>query len=261
MSAMLTARKNRFMNGLIYRLLMKPALRSGFHRVRIRHAAQRPSAATSPCIIFGNHSAWWDAHVPMTANQERWGLDGYVMVEDTQLSRYQFFRYCGCFSVNRADGRSAMQSVTYAADLFTAGPGRMLLIFPQGEILANDARPLRFFAGTGHIVKKVLARAPECWLYPMALRYEFIGEQKPDAFVSLGAPLVCTAGRVDAKAITAQMEQALTDELDRLRDDVVAYRFGDFETLVEGAWSINRAWDAVRGKRQIKQVGGDSDSA
>lgn len=259
---MLTARKNRFMNGLIYRLLMKPALRSGFHLVRIRQAEPRPSLATSPCIVFGNHSAWWDAHLPMMANEERWGLDGYAMVEDAQLSRYQFFRYCGCFSVNRADGRSAMRSVTYAADALTGGPGRWLLIFPQGEILANDARPLRFFAGAGHIVKKVLARAPACWLYPMALRYEFIGEQKPDAFISLGAPLVCMAAeRVDAKAITAHMEQALTRELDRLRDDVVAYRFGDFETLVEGAWSINRAWDAVRGKRQIKQVGGESDGA
>lgn len=255
---MLIARKNRFMNGLIYRLLMKPALRSGFHRVRIRQTEPRPSSATAPCIIFGNHSAWWDAHVPMTANEERWGLDGYVMVEDTQLARYQFFRYCGCFSVNRADGRSAMQSVTYAAGVLTGGPGRLLLIFPQGEILANDARPLNFFAGTGHIVKKVLARAPECRLYPMALRYEFIGEQKPDAFLSLGGPLVCQAAeRVDAKAITAQMEQALTRELDRLRDDVVAYRFAGFETLVEGGWSINRVWDAVRGKRQIKQVGGD----
>jgi 1-acyl-sn-glycerol-3-phosphate acyltransferase len=194
----------------------------------------------------------------MMANEERWGLDGYVMVEDTQLTRYPFFRYCGCFSVNRADGRSAMQSVTYAADMLTGESERFLLIFPQGEILANDRRPLKFFSGAGHIVKKALARAPECWLYPMALRYEFIGEQRPDAFLSLGAPLLYQATeRVDAKAITAHMEHALTRELDRLRDDVVAYRFSDFETLIEGEWSINRLWDAVRGKRQITQVGGD----
>lgn len=248
---MLPAKKSPFWNKVIYATLMKPALHGAFHAVRFQQV--QPWPAEMPVIIYGNHSSWWDAHVPMTANEERWRRDGYVMVEDKQLARYGFFRYAGAFSVNRNDGRSAMQSLAYAVERLTEAPNRMLLIFPQGEILANDARPLKFFAGMGHIVKRV-AQAGAVALVPFALRYEFIGEQKPEAFMRVGAPAV-VSGQVDAKAITAQMEAALTNELDRLRDDVIAYRLDGFETLVAGVWSINRVWDAVRGKRQIKEVG------
>lgn len=251
MDVMLPAKKSPFWNKVIYSVLMKPALRGSFHATRYRQA--QPLPPDLPVILFGNHSAWWDAHLPMAANEERWHRDGYVMVEDTQLARYGFFRYAGAFSVNRHDGRSAMQSVAYAVDRLTEAPNRMLLIFPQGEILANDVRPLKFFPGISHIVKKAAQAGPVA-LLPFALRYEFIGEQKPDAFISVGEPLIAIAP-VDAKAITTQMEAALTHELDCLREDITAYRFGGFETLVAGAWGINRIWDAVRGKGQIKEVG------
>lgn len=248
---MLPAKKSPFWNRVIFSLLMRPALRGGFQAVHY-HQAQ-PFPIDMPVIVYGNHSSWWDAHLPMTANETRWHRDGYVMMEDTQLSRYGFFRYCGAFSVSRSDGRSAMQSVAYAVERLTEAPNRLLLIFPQGEIRANDVRPLQFYAGVGHIVKRVAPATPVA-LVPFALRYEFIGEQKPEAFMRVGVPAV-VQGQVDAKAVTAQMETMLTDELDRLRDDVVAYRFDGFETLVAGAWSINRIWDAVRGKRQMDEVG------
>jgi 1-acyl-sn-glycerol-3-phosphate acyltransferase len=254
MDVMLPAKKSPFWNKVIYSVLMKPALRGSFHAVHYRQA--QPLPPDLPVILFGNHSAWWDGHLPLAANEERWHRDGYVMVEDTQLARYGFFRYAGAFSVNRHDGRSAMQSVAYAVDKLTEAPNRMLLIFPQGEILANDVRPLKFFPGIGHIVKKAAQAGPVA-LLPFALRYEFIGEQKPDAFISVGAPVIAIAP-VDAKVITAQMEAALTHELDCLREDITAYRFGSFETLVAGAWGINRIWDAVRGKGQIKEVGRDT---
>lgn len=253
---MLTARKNPLLNAVIYRLLIRMPLQSAFHTVHYREAAPVPASA-APCVLIGNHSAWWDAHLPMAANEERWHLDGYVMVEDTQLSRYQFFRSVGAFSVNRRDGRSAMDSLNYGVRLLTEAPRRMLLLYPQGEILANDARPLQFFNGVGHIVKKVVAKAGACAVYPMALRYEFIGEQKPEAFISVGPVLLFDgATATDSHTITTTMEAALTAELDQLHLDVQGYRFERFTRLIKGGWSINRLWDAVRGKGQIRRVGG-----
>ncbi len=258
MSAILVARKNLLLNKLIYRVLIKPPLQSGFHSVRYREV--EPVGATDvPSIVIGNHSAWWDGHLPMAANEERWHTDGYVIAEDTQLSRYQFFRYVGAFSVNRSDGRSALESLNYAASLLTEAPRRMLLVFPQGEILANDTRPLKFFGGVGRILKKVVEQRGECNVYPMALRYEFVGEQKPEAFISMGTPLRYKRAGVqviDPRQATAEMESAVTRELDKLRDDITTYRFDDFLPLIKGGWSINRVWDAVRGKNQIKRVGG-----
>ncbi|MFN4293207.1 MAG: lysophospholipid acyltransferase family protein [Thermoflexales bacterium] len=263
---MLTARKNPLLNRLIYAFLIKAPLKSAFHRVYLRQAAPPPGPDSPPLIMFGNHSAWWDAHLAMALNEECWRTDGYVIVEDIQLSRYGFFRWCGAFSVNRRDPRSAVESLNYAVSLLTAASRRgaaprALLIFPQGEIRANDVRPLTFYQGAGRIASKTAQQVGACALYPIALRYEFIGEQKPDAFISVAQPFVVRkedgADALDPRRITARMERALTEELDRLRDDVVAYRLASFTPLIQGAWSINRIWDAVRGKEQIREVGID----
>ncbi len=252
----ITARKHPLLNRLIYIVLIKAPLRSSFY---LRQAAASPAADSPPIIMFGNHSAWWDAHLVMALNEEQWHTDGYVMVEDIQLARYGFFRWCGAFSVNRRDPRSAVESMNYAIDILTQSSHRSLLIFPQGEIRANDARPLVFFQGAGRIAGKVVGRAGACALYPIALRYEFIGEQRPDAFVSVGQPILLRRedglGALDPRQITARMEQALTEELDRLRADVIDYRLASFTPLIQGARSINRIWDAVRGKKQIREVG------
>jgi len=253
---MLRARKNPLVNALIYRLMIKPALRSAFHALYYRQA-ENIAESGGPCVVMANHSAWWDGHVPMLVNEEMWHLDGYVMIEDTQLVRYKFFRAMGGFSVNRYNARSALHSLSYAASILTGAPRRMLLIFPQGEIQANDVRPLTFYSGVGHIVRKVALAQGSCDVYPLALRYEFIGEQRPDAFASAGRALHFDAGHAtDVHATTALMQRALTDELDRLYTDLRAYRFDGFVPLIQGRGSINRIWDAVRGKAQIKRVGG-----
>jgi chlorobactene lauroyltransferase len=264
---MITARKHPLINRLIYLTLIKLPLRMSFHRVYLRQATAAPGLDSPPIIMFSNHSAWWDAHLAMVLNEECWHTDGYVMVEDTQLSRYRFFRWCGAFSVNRRDPRSAMESMIYAVQRLTEAPRRSLLIFPQGEILANDIRPLVFYQGAGRIASKVAAQAGICALYPIALRYEFIGEQKPDAFISVGPPLIIrrddptwsrdSSRPLDARLITQSMERALTEELDRLRADVIAYRLSLFTPIINGMWSINRIWDAVRGLEPIRYVGED----
>jgi chlorobactene lauroyltransferase len=253
---MIRAQKNPLLNKLIYTALIKSGLRNSFFRVNLRQATPSPKPGGPPVLLFCNHSAWWDGHLVMALNEERLKRNGYVMVEHTQLVRYQFFRAIGAYSVDRQDARSAIETLTYCTELMTTVPNIMMLIAPQGEILANDIRPLTFFGGVGRVVKEVAERVGACAAYPIALRYEFIGEQKPEAFISVGAPLLYLRGEpISAKKITRDMQTMLTLELDGLRKDVVGYKLDGFETLVDGAWSINRWWDAVRGKTQIKQVG------
>jgi len=252
---MIPARKNPFLNWLIYKLLIQSGLRSSFFRVNLRQAAPPPDG-TAPVILIANHSSWWDGHLAMALNEERWHMDAYMMIENTQLTRYKFFTWGGAFSVDRHDGRSALASLQYAADLVSSTPRRLLILYPQGEILANDVRPLHFFSGVGHLVKEVVQRAGACQVYSAALRYEFIGEQKPEAFISVGPPTTFSSTDLPAaKAIAGVLETELTSELDRLHADVVAYRLDTFEPMLSGGWSINRLWDALRGCKGIKQVG------
>ena len=252
---MITAKYSRLGMWLLINALFKPQLRASFNTVNLRIAESARTITTDvPLIFMANHSSWWDGHLVALMNALVFHREGYTMMEDTQLARYQFFRYAGCFSVNRADGRSAAESISYATRCLLAH-NRALLIFPQGEILANDARPLVFYNGMARLIKP-LARAA---CVPVAIRLEFIGEAKPDAFVSAGAPVFVDgetrAGKYAIQQTTARLEVALACELDALCEPLRARKFESFQTVLTGRPSINRLWDAVRGKPQIRPLG------
>ncbi len=206
-------------------------------------------------VLYGNHSTWWDGYLASYTSERLLKRETYTIVEDTQLRRYQFFRWIGAFSVSRSDGASAMASIRYANQKLHAN-GRALLIFPQGKIVGNDVRPLKFSSG----VSRAARGLPKVAFVPIGLRFEFVGEQRAEAFVSLGQPIVSDLSdvtRADERVLLSSLQQALTSTLDTLRDDVTAYRFADFDTMLSGPLGINRWWDALRGKPQIRRLGPD----
>ena len=123
-----------------------------------------------------------------------------------------------------------------------------MYIFPQGAIAPNDRRPLAVFPGVGHIVRRVGGAT----LLPVALRYEFRGEQRPEAFMLLG-PAHHSDG-ADVRALSGEIGARLTECVDTLRDLVLAEQFAGFQTLVQGRPGVNRVFDSVFGPlmRQLK---------
>ena len=117
--------------------------------------------------------------------------------------------------MNRQDARSALRSVAYISRLLAARRDRALAIFPQGEITPNDRRPLTMFSGMAHVAQ----RAGGATLWPVALRYEFRGEQRPEAFIRAG-PAHYAPADSDARALTAEAGARLTAACDALRDEV-----------------------------------------
>jgi 1-acyl-sn-glycerol-3-phosphate acyltransferase len=113
--------------------------------------------------------------------------------------------------------REAIKSINYAADLLQENSSRMLLIFPQGEIFPNDVRPLRFYNGLARIIEK----ANKSSAFPAAVRYEFLGNYKPEIFINIGEPeRVQAAGNFNSKNLTANFEKRLTDTLDELKQNI-----------------------------------------
>ena len=165
-------------------------LRHHFHGVHaggIDHVAALDR--TRPIILFGNHSCWWDGLMEFFFSADVFHLDAYLMMEERQLRRYGFFRWIGAFSVDRQSPRDAVRSIHYAASLFDR-PGRILWIYPQGVMKPNDARPLEFFSGTARLIE--LLRDPQ--VLPVAHRYEFLMEQRPEAFSLFGPPVDVSRG-------------------------------------------------------------------
>ncbi len=170
-----------------------------------------------PLILYANHSSWWDG---LTAFQisHKCRLDSYIMMEEKNLKKTILFTKLGAFSVVRENPKQAMQSVNYAADLLQNNRNRVLWIFPQGEILPNDVRPLKFFNGLSRIIKKI----GSCETAAVAMRYEFRGKFKPEVFVKIARLEFRDDHTVENhKLLTESLSANLTAALNELKSDVI----------------------------------------
>jgi 1-acyl-sn-glycerol-3-phosphate acyltransferase len=194
-----------------------------------------------PLLYLVTHVSWWDGYLLYLLNRHL-GRDGYLMMEERQLRRYPFFRWVGCFPVDRDQPRRAAVALREAAGLLTGAPNRAVVVFPQGVIAPADRRPLVLQTGAARLARAV----GRVLVLPVALRYEFLGDQHPVTFISAGPPLLIEGAR-DPRALTADFTARLTAEADRLREAVVAGDLADFRPILTGATSVNERFDRVRG--------------
>lgn len=247
---MIQAAKNPLGGWLVWRLV-RSSLRSHFHAVHVRRK-DNDQAAPLPAIYYVNHSSWWDGYTCMALNQLVLRQDCYLAMEERNLRRYRFFAWAGVFGLDRDDGRAALAALDYAAALLKDHPERAVFMFPEGTMAPNDHRPLRLYSGVAHLARRV----GEVQVIPIALRYEFLQEQRPEVFISVGQPQVVTDASLHPRALTASLAATLTEELDTLRDDVVAERLAGFQTILRGKGGVDRIFDRAmsRGRRESRRL-------
>ncbi len=224
---MLEAKKHAWFETIFARY-NRNLIKRRFHSVQVSGLDfLREKNAEIPFIVYGNHSSWWDGLVAFEIfRQEK--LDAFFMMEEKQLKNLFLFQRLGAFSIVRENGREAVKSINYSAELLKKS-SRTLLIFPQGEIVSNDARPIKFYNGLSRIIEKI----GEVYAVPIAMRYEFLGEFKPQIFVKIGLPeLIKTDGNFNAKEKTAIFAERLTTNLDKLKSDIINKDLNSFEKII-----------------------------
>jgi 1-acyl-sn-glycerol-3-phosphate acyltransferase len=188
---------------------------------------ERPHS-DAPLVLYANHSSWWDGLVAFQIGHAC-ALAQFVLMEERQLRKHMLFRRLGAFSVVRERAREASRSIEYASALLRADAARALWIFPQGATAPNDARPLRFYSGIAHIIK----RTQRAYVAPVALRYEFLEDFRPEAFARIGPLERIEAGAdFDIKETTGRLAHNLTRTLDALRADVLQASLQAYVELV-----------------------------
>lgn len=224
---MLTAKKKVWFDK-IFSVYNRNLIKRRFHALRVENLdflKQRDKRI--PLVFCANHSSWWDGLIAY----QLWRtceIDGFVMMEEKQLKDLQLFRKLGAFSVVRESPREAVKSINYATDLLKNRENRAVWIFPQGEIKPNDARPLGFFNGISRIVEKL----GNCNFLPVAMRYEFLNEFKPEIYVKIGQMQRFHKNeKFDSKDLTGKFETQLTDLLDALKNDIAAGNTESYKKL------------------------------
>ena len=121
-----------------------------------------------------------------------------------------------------------------------------MVVFPQGRIVPAERRPLLLESGAARLAR----RAGGATVLPVALRYEFLADQHPAAFISAGPPWSVTAEAArDPRALTAALAALLTAEADNLRAAIAADATADFRPLLAGCRSINDLYDQLLRRR------------
>jgi len=224
---MLEAKKSRWFEN-IFAIYNRNLLKRRFHSLQIYGLNYlNDKDLQIPLVIYANHSSWWDGLV-IRHILRRYDFENYVMMEEKQLRELFLFRKLGAFSVVREKPREAVKSINYAADLLKENPNRTILIFPQGEILPNDIRPLEFYNGLSRIIEK----AEMCSAVPIALRYEFLGNYKPEIYVKINAPETFNdIVRTDRKELSRKLSEKLTTTLDDLKTDIISSNTANYEKI------------------------------
>jgi chlorobactene lauroyltransferase len=224
---MLEAKKSRWFEEIFARY-NRNLFRRRFHSFRVAGLnLLRERETEIPMLFYANHSSWWDGLIAFEIAR-LCELNLFVMMEEKHLKKLFLFRKLGAFSVVRENPREAVRSINYAARILREEPRAALLIFPQGEILPSDARPLKFYTGISRVIEKTdTVRAA-----PLAMRCEFTSEFKPEIFVRIGEPETSKPEKnFDAKTTTKRFEKKLTETLDRLKSDIANKLLDDYEKI------------------------------
>ena len=194
-----------------------------------------------PTLFIGNHTNWWDGFLASLLTH-RLGLTFQVLMEARHLARYRMFLRVGALPMRRGRPREAY------SDLLAAGrylrPGAALWVFPQGERRPPREPIGRCERGAAELVRRAGTPVRVC---PVALRYAYIGEQLPEAFLLVGdAWTPRTDALTDRETLMGEMERRLTATLAELDERLDAERLDSFRPLAHGKLSINKRLDRVR---------------
>ena len=224
---MLKANKSRLFETL-FAVYNRNLFRRRFAALRVQGIENLQNRKSDlPLILYANHSSWWDGLVAFEIGRAA-RLDHFLMMEEKQLKQLFLFRRLGAFSVVRENPRAGLRSINYAVEILKEKPNRALWIFPQGEILPSDVRPLRFYQGLARIVEKT----GECLAVPVAMRYEFLGEFKPVAIAKIGRTEVLSNVR-DTRKLTEHLSLRLTEILEELKAETTAEKTSESIDLLK----------------------------
>jgi chlorobactene lauroyltransferase len=195
-----------------------------------------------PTLFVANHSNWWDGGLAFLVSRAL-GLRFRILMEARQLARYRFFLRIGALPLRREPSRAAWADLLAAGAELRGDTG--LWIFPQGERRPPAERPLRCERGAAQLVRAMSGPLRVC---PVAFRYAFVGEQRPEAFALVGEEWIpgpaerLASRRVLMERIAARLE----DTLDALDGLVAHERLEAFRPLTAGGLSVNKRLDRFR---------------
>jgi 1-acyl-sn-glycerol-3-phosphate acyltransferase len=169
------------------------------------------AAATTPLIIYGNHSSWWDPMIAvLLAAKLMPKRSHYAPIDETSLAENGILGKIGIFPIDIRSSRGARQFLQAAMNILHREG--VLWITPQGRFADTRESVLAFKPG----LASVASRLGGCTLVPLATEYTFWNERRPRALFHFGEPIQVPQG-VSKPTLNLQLEQALQQTMEQLK--------------------------------------------
>lgn len=220
---MIRANKSRLFHSM-FSLYHQRLLRRSFDQIYFYSKGTLP---TTPVIYVANHSSWWDGLIFFHLSRTVLPQDLYIMMHESGLKQYPYFKRLGAFSINRNNPKDILHSLQYAQQLVE--DGKSVWMFPQGDEFHLETRPLGFQSG----ITYVLEHCPHTPVVPMSFYYSFGQKKRPEVYIEAGSPLYHhdLPGQSRVEKTTA-LEQVCTEQLDELKQLVVTKQRNKFSNLL-----------------------------
>ena len=233
--------KHSVWSDILLNFYLKRIFKQHFNQISILGNIPEPDPGL-PLIILPNHSTWWDGFLIYLLNKKIFNRPGYLMMLESQLSKYQMFSGIGAYSINQNKPKDILASLSYTVSLLNQStiPRPLVCIFPQGELLPWEIRPLGYQKG----LEWILCRYGNIVnLLPLAIRLEFKDEQRPEVFLKF-----CENYQFTDKTFpgVAWLEKTQIDLLDKLSNCIIQQEKG--KILLQGDRSINKKLDSIRSR-------------
>jgi 1-acyl-sn-glycerol-3-phosphate acyltransferase len=210
----IAANKNDVIDSALY-LYFRHLARRAFHTIAGRGLERlRLLPGDRPVILFCNHTNWWDGLIIYLLTRQMRHKAVYCMMEEKQLKHYRFFTWLGAFSVDLSSPLRSAASLRYAQRLLQRNE-TAIWIFPQGKICRQN-EPVEPRPGTDYLAQS----APNALLVPVAMRYDFFREDRPNALIEIGEPFASVdssderiadeCNKAFARATQSALDQDLT---------------------------------------------------
>jgi len=177
-------------------------------------------------LLYGNHSCFHDGQVAYYICRKAFNANFYMMIQE--LYKLPILSKIGGFSVEKYSAIESLKSINYASNLL-AEKENMLWIFPQGRVMPPDYRPVKFESGLSYIANKVEGVN----LIPVAIKYTFIRDVKPEIFAEIGEPIVINNGVSNKKELTQFLEEDFTSLSDSQIERISQGNLDDYKYIYQ----------------------------
>ena len=193
---------------IIFQPYLTWLFKRNFHEIRV-FGTPPEIPDDLPLLLLPNHSTWWDGFFVYLLNKRVFHRTAYLMMLETQLTKYKFFAKIGAYSIEPGNRRGVIKSLKYTVELLNRDKS-LVAVFPQGELLPWHTRPLDYKRGVEWILRE---HGKPVTVLPLAIRTEFLGEKRPSVFFLFGDAYTYDPATFQGTDWLEQTETALLKDL------------------------------------------------